>query len=96
VVSPALERAFQGILRRLGEDALLRSTPVRVHREFNVEMQGEMGTVMMTRVVATMHRSLAPKRGDALVIGTDSYVIDSPAFEDNGVSVRVVLREVVA
>jgi hypothetical protein len=90
VVSPALERAFQGILRRLGEDALLRSTPVRVHREFNVEMQGEMGTVMMTRVVATMHRSLAPKRG------ADSYVIDSPAFEDNGVSVRVVLREVVA
>jgi hypothetical protein len=109
-----LLRAFDGILRRIGEDAVLRSTtsgappvevpgtPVRVHREFGVEMQGQYGDLSIARIVATMHRTLLPRQGDRLDMGTvvlgalvatDRYIIDSPPFADNGVSVRVVLRE---
>lgn len=97
MTTPALLRAFDGILRRVGEDAVLRGAvtipPLRVHREFGVEMQGQYGDLSIARVVATMHRTLLPKQGDTLAIGTDNYVIDSPPFADNGVSVRVVLRE---
>lgn len=74
---------------------------IRVHREYGVEMQGEHGELVIARVVATMFKSLAPRKGDSLIVGPigvgpfDNYVVDAPPFADNGVSVRVVLREVV-
>jgi len=116
MVSPVHLRAFDSILRRVGEDAVLRTTTVpgdpvgdppepgppvvvpgediRIHREYGVEMQGEHGELVIARVVATMLKTLVPRRGESLIVGADNYVIDAPPFQDNGVSVRVILREV--
>ncbi|WP_454752071.1 hypothetical protein [Cupriavidus necator] len=87
------------ILARLGEDAVLRGdTPCRVNVEHGVEVtQGDM---VYNRTVATMAKATLAKSGDSLVFvdaeGTplpgQAYVIDSPAFQDNGYTVRHVLR----
>jgi hypothetical protein len=93
MVLPVFQRATERLLARIGEEALLRGTVTcRVHIEFGVEMQGEHGDVAYERIVATMPRALAPRQGDALVVGAASYTVDSPPFADNGATVRVVLR----
>ncbi|QRQ86253.1 hypothetical protein [Cupriavidus oxalaticus] len=88
------------ILARLGEDAVLRgSTPCRVNIERNVEVSGADGLVY-SRTVATLQKSFVARKGDTLaLVDADgqplpdhSFVVDGPAFEDNGYTARYVLR----
>lgn len=96
-MNPAHVRAFDGILRRVGEDAVLRGEVVdpvrRVHITHDTELTGGYGEVVGRRTVATMWKSYTPVPGNTLVIDGSNWVIDSPAIEDNGVSVVVVLRK---
>lgn len=96
-------RLSERLLARLGKQAFLRGATIcRVHIEHGVEMQGDQGEAVFERVVATMLKSLAPRKGDALVVSVDglgapladaeTYTVDSPAFADNGYTVRVVVR----
>jgi hypothetical protein len=93
-VNPAFTRGFDRILARLGSDAVFRSAPIRVVVEHDVEVADGNGDVVQTRTVATMARALQPLRHEALTIEAEAFVIDSPPFADNGVSVSVVLRKV--
>ncbi|WP_354684442.1 hypothetical protein [Cupriavidus necator] len=76
------------------------STDCRVNIERNVEVMGNEGQMAYLRTVATVQKSLAARKGDTLTlvdadgqpIPGESYVIDSPAFEDNGFTARYVLR----
>ncbi|CAG2126909.1 hypothetical protein LMG31506_00233 [Cupriavidus yeoncheonensis] len=97
----AFQRLSDRILARLGEDAVLRNTvPCRVNIEFNVEVVGTDGQMSFARAVATCQRSLRPQRNESLAlvdaagvpIPDQAYLIDSPAFEDNGYTARYVLR----
>lgn len=93
MVLPVFQRATERLLARLGEEALLRGTVAcRVHIEHGVEVQGTHGEVTVATAVATMFKALAPRQGDALVVGGTTYAVDSPPFADNGATVRVVLR----
>ncbi len=98
----AFSRLAERVLAHLGEDALLRGAYCgRVNIEHDVEVaQGQMS---VSRSVATIMKSAAAARGDALVHGVESdgaggwtggtaYVIDSPAFADNGYTQRFVVR----
>lgn len=92
---PAFVRAFDGILRRLGRDAVFRSgIQTRVHVATDVEVTGEHGTLVLDREVVSMWASLEPRTGDALVVNGINYVIDEPPFADNGVRVKAILRRV--
>lgn len=96
-MTPAHVRAFEGILRRVGGDALLRGEVVdpvrRVHVAHDTELTGGYGEVVGRRTVATMWKSYLPVPGNTLVADGANWVVDSPAMEDNGVSVVVILRK---
>ena len=95
-------RLTERLLARMGEEALLRgAVQCRVHIEHGVEVQGSHGEVAFERVVATMLKSLDPRKGDTIEVGKTvndvwvpevTYTVDSPPFSDNGSSVRVVVR----
>lgn len=78
----------------LSQEATLRgSVPCRVNIEHGVEFSGFEGEVSQTRAVATLLKSISVRQGDTLVSERDgSFVIDSPAFQDNGHTHRFILR----
>lgn len=87
-------RAAERILARMGQDAFLRGTePCRVHIARDVEVTGTYGEVVGKRDIATMLPIMAPKQGDALVIGAQSWIVDSPPFKDSGHLLKCVLRK---
>ena len=92
---PIFEKAANSILARLGQDAFLRGTePCRAQIQYGVEIIDAMNEVATEQIVVTLMKSLNAKRGDSLVVGSKSFVIDSPAFQDNGTTVKHVVREV--
>ncbi len=76
------------------------STACRVNIERNVEVMGTEGPMTYLRTVATLQTSLAARKGNTLnlvdadgqPVPGESYVIDSPPFDDNGYTARYVLR----
>ena len=96
----AFKRLADRILARLGEDAVLRNgVPCLANIEKNVEVSGPDGLVYV-KTDATLLRSMSARKGaplslvdaDGNPIPGESYVIDGPAFEDNGQTARYVLR----
>jgi hypothetical protein len=81
----------------MGEDALLRGEvvdpPRKAHIARGVEMYDREGNVMYAEFVATLNKVDAPVKGDTLVQGNDSFVLENQ-LDDNGYSVRFVLRRV--
>lgn len=77
----------------LGQGATLRGdVACRVNLEHGVEFSGYEGEVSQTRTVATLEKSLSPRQGDTLDTPDGAFVLDSPAFHDNGHNVRFVVR----
>lgn len=96
----SFDRLANRVLARLGENAVLRSdTECRVNIEYNSEVAGTEGQMVFSRPVGTMLKSLQPRLGDTLVLVDDqgspipgeTFKIDSPPFEENGVTARYVL-----
>lgn len=95
---PAFVRATKRVLRRLGEDALLRGVPCgKVNVEHGVQFEGydgdrasSRGDVALQRDVATIDNIYLPRIGDLLVHPDGSYRLDA-LLEDNGQSRRFVL-----
>jgi hypothetical protein len=95
-------RLAERVLAHLGEDALLRGAYCgRVNVEHDVEVA--QGNMTISRSVATIMKTAGAAKGDALLHGVDSdgaggwtggtaYIVDSPAFADNGYTQRFVLR----
>ena len=79
----------------LSQGAVLRgNVPCRVNLEHGVEFTGYEADVAHEHVVATLLKSVSPKRGDTLETDNDgSFVLDGPAFQDNGHTVRFVVRK---
>lgn len=97
-MNPAFVRATKRVLRRLGEDALLRGVPCgKVNVEHGVQFEGydgeraaSRGDVAMQRDVATIDAAFLPRIGDPLVHPDGNYRLDA-LLEDNGTSRRFVL-----
>ena len=79
----------------LSQQATLRGSVLcRVNLEHGVEFTGYEADVAHEHVVATLLKSVSPKRGDTLDTERDgAFVLDSPAFQDNGHTVRFVVRK---
>lgn len=67
--------------------------PCNTNIEHGVEFSGYEGEVSQTRAVATLLKSISPRQGDTLTTTLDGdFVLDSPAFQDNGHTVRFIVR----
>lgn len=86
-------RAAQGVLAGLGEDSFLRGTvPCKVNIEHGVQMTGYEDGLIVEKSVATIDKTLAPKRGDTLTHPDGNYVIDG-VMTLSGFTGRYILRE---
>ena len=103
----AFSRAFEGILRRLGRDALLRggAETTRVLVEYDVQMVGVLDDqqASTSQTVAKFRAVDDPRPGDSLAIGRveegvfveeERYRVDGPPLKADGVSVQVALLRV--
>ena len=79
------------LFARLGQEALLRGLPTEVILEHGIAVTGEYGQVTGYRSFATIPAEDAPKVGDALVVGVNTYAVDAIDAND-GHTVSVVLR----
>lgn len=79
------------LFARLGQEALLRGLPTRVIIEHGVAVTGEYGNVAGYRNFAMLPAAMAPKVGDALTVGGQSWVVDGIEAND-GYTISVVLR----
>lgn len=89
------DRAAKSVLSRLGEDALLRSAPTahKVDIDRDMQVYDREGNVRVAEYVATIHREDAPEPGNTLVVGADSFVLET-RLDDDGYVQRFILRKV--
>lgn len=87
----AFQRMTGSVLALLGEDAFLRGTvPCKVNVEHSVQVTAEDGLVY-ERDVATIDKAVNPAVGDTLTHPDGNYILDR-RFQDNGYSIRFILR----
>ena len=91
--SGAFSRAASRLFAHFGEEAVFRggATPIRAVLTRNVELIGDAGHVERVVTTATLQATLKPHRGDTLVIGAESWTLDSPLHGDGDVTVWVLL-----
>lgn len=90
--NPVLARATSRILARMGEDAVLNSASIKAHIERDVQMSDREGNVFVAAYVATISKENSPEPGDTLVVGTETFTLET-LIDDNGYSVRLIARK---
>ncbi|MFZ9372245.1 MAG: hypothetical protein ACO25M_10280 [Limnohabitans sp.] len=93
MVNPALARATNRILARMGDDAVLRGTvDCKAHIDRDVQMTDREGNMFVATFVATISKDHAPEPEDDLTVGSESFVLET-LIDDNGYSARFIARK---
>lgn len=69
--------------------------------DYSLEVSGSVGDMSHERVSATLPKECNPRHNDLLQVYDNpatptvptEYIVDGPSFNDNGYTVRVVLRD---
>ena len=67
-------------------------TTIKAHIARDIEVADREGNVGYAEYVVTLLRTTTPGRGDTLVQGSESFVLELP-LDDNGYTVRYILRK---
>lgn len=90
---PALARATNSVLSRLGENAVLRGTvSCKAHIDRDVQMTDREGNMFVATHVATVSNAHAPVADQTLVVGSETFVLET-LIDDNGYSSRFIARK---
>lgn len=77
--SGAFSRASSRLFAHFGEEAVFRGGPLPVQAVLsrNVELLGENGQVDRLVTTVNLPANLAPRKGDSLVVGAESWTLDA-------------------
>lgn len=81
-------RMDQRLLSRLGKEAFFRGQPdpIKVLIEHDVEIVDGNGELQGKYSMVSMPSSQAPRRGDSLVLGNDSFRIEKKLHDDGSMA----------
>lgn len=74
----AFSRASSRLFAHFGEEAVFRGEPASVVLSHNVQLLGEHGELDRLVTTASLPAALAPRKGDSLVVGAESWTLDAP------------------